>query len=241
VLNTNGMRLDGATAEALVGAGCARVNVSVDGADEAAYGRMRPGGELGLVLANVRRLAEARRRAGSDRPAISLWMVGTTENVRSLPSLARLARVAGADEVYLQRLAFFGRGLATASASVHRSLGGRVLEVVREAAEACRLEGVRLSGSGRLDPGRLDEWAARAAEDWRDCERPWTGLYVAWDGTVHPCCVAPFVGRAPVRGRLPSERPREVWEGERLARFRARVAGARPPACCARCGTDWLL
>jgi organic radical activating enzyme len=86
-----------AQAEALVGAGLDRMQISLDGATEDTYRRYRIGGNFTLVLQNVRKLAEAKLRLGATRPNLVWKMVIFPYNAHEIPTVKRTARSLGFD------------------------------------------------------------------------------------------------------------------------------------------------
>jgi hypothetical protein len=71
-VNTNfSVPFDDAKAEELVRAGLKSLNVSIDGARQHTYEQYRVRGELARVLENCRRVADAKRRIGSDLPLLA--------------------------------------------------------------------------------------------------------------------------------------------------------------------------
>jgi radical SAM protein with 4Fe4S-binding SPASM domain len=71
IVSTNlSIPLDQARAEALVSSGLAILGAGIDGASQESYEKYRVGGSFELVLHNMRLLAEAKRRLGSDTPML---------------------------------------------------------------------------------------------------------------------------------------------------------------------------
>ncbi len=97
---TNGTLLDRAAAEELVAAGVGKVSVSVDSLDPARFLQLR-GVELDAVLAGVRRLERARRRAGTRAPFIVLSGTDLVSNHGDGETLRRRCRSLGADACYV--------------------------------------------------------------------------------------------------------------------------------------------
>ena len=86
-------------AERFVAAAPDYVILSIDGITQDVYSFYRRRGDLGLVLDNVRRLVEARRRLGRNRPFLS-WRFFTFEhNVHQVDDAIDLARRLGVDQI----------------------------------------------------------------------------------------------------------------------------------------------
>ncbi len=71
--------------------------VSVDGATQRIYERFRSHGNLELVLDNIRRLVDAKRRLGRRTPAISWNFLAFEHNAHEIPLAERTARKLGVD------------------------------------------------------------------------------------------------------------------------------------------------
>ena len=98
-LSTNlSMRFD---VERFIEAGPDRVILSIDGVTQPTYARFRKGGDLDLVLENVRRMVELRRRRGVSRPFLT-WRFFTFEhNVHEVDEVMRLAREIEVDQLII--------------------------------------------------------------------------------------------------------------------------------------------
>lgn len=79
--------------------------VSLDGASPETYNQYRIGGQYSTVLDNVRRLAEARNRAGRRRPRIVWKFIAFDHNRHEAPEVAANYRALGFDafEIVLDR------------------------------------------------------------------------------------------------------------------------------------------
>ncbi len=74
------------------------------------------------------------------------------ENLGELPGVVRLAARIGVDEVYLQRMVFWGAGLAVAEQSVYQGYREQAEAIVAEAERRAERLGVRLRGADALSP-----------------------------------------------------------------------------------------
>lgn len=238
-LNTNAIALRGARADVLRRSGLAALHVSMDGATPHTYDRLRGIDVFDRVVANVAAFTRARTGA---RPRVTLWMTATRHNLHELPALVDLAAGVGADEVYLQRLVYFGRGLARAGDSVHGELTAADRDAIADAERRAAAHGIALRASGGHTAAAMLELAPDAAP-WRACRRPWESAVVMADGDVVPCCIATFVSpRHAIRaGNVLRESWREVWNSPGYRRQRAALLAGRAPEVCRRCGVCWSL
>ena len=103
------------------------------------------------VVANVGEMVRTRRELGSTTPRISIWMTGMRENLRELPDVVDLAARLGVEEVYLQRLVFWGEGLATARAEHLFGQRDEVEAIIAEAERRAERQGVTLARRRRAE------------------------------------------------------------------------------------------
>ena len=237
VLNTNAVLLEGRLAEELAASGLSELRVSVPAAARGAYAAIAGADELDRVEANV--AAFVARRAGRSRPRVALWTVGTREACAEAEALVELAARVGADEAYVQRLVWTGRGLATAE----HAPGSPATELLQRAmakaeARAAAL-GVALGAPGNLPPSRA--LLGAGGPSWRECRRPWYTAAVTAHGTVLPCCIASFAApyAACSLGNVLAETWEEVFAGARYRALRRALLGDRPWPCCGGCGTAY--
>jgi MoaA/NifB/PqqE/SkfB family radical SAM enzyme len=96
-LISNGSLLNETAAGELVRCGLDRLWVSLDGASPECYADIRLGDAFPQVLRNLEGLAQARREAVADIPALGIAFVAMKRNIHELPEIIRLGRQLGAD------------------------------------------------------------------------------------------------------------------------------------------------
>lgn len=84
-------------AEAYVESGLDRMEVSIDGATQATYGRFRRHGELELVFRNIQGLVEAKRKLNRSNPTLTWRFLAFEHNIHELPVSRKLAWQLGFD------------------------------------------------------------------------------------------------------------------------------------------------
>ncbi len=244
LFNSNGLLLRGRKARDLASSGLDELRVSIDGGTPETYREVRGVDGFDKILGNLRRFAELKRALGVEAPRVSLWVTGMKTTVGDLPELVRVAAANNIREVYLQRLVYSERGIATRD----QALFGRAADDDRQAVdEALRLAenlGVTLRGSGELGPAGLVDRRAAGDAPWRGCHRPWRLMYVTSNGNVLPCCIAPFTDapyRGIVLGNLQRGAVADVWDGDAYRAWRGAMLSGEPPAACKGCGVEWSL
>jgi MoaA/NifB/PqqE/SkfB family radical SAM enzyme len=170
-------------------------------------------------------------------------MTGLQENLPELPALVDLAAQLGVDEVYLQRLVFWGEGLATEAQSIFAARA-KAESIIAEAERRAARHGLSLRGADATSPRASLIDRPPQAEPWRACSRPLRLVYITAQGSALPCCIAPFTD-APFDdlklGNYLADGVEAVWHGQAYQAFRAQLYSSTPPASCRNCGLAWSL
>jgi len=251
IINSNGTLLSSEWQEKLVNSKLDEYRCSIDGAKDETYARIRGANLLPKLKKGLEGLVQTKERLESQTPHISIWCVGTRENLDELPDLVRLAARLGVLEVYLQRLVFFARDSAEqyGMARDEKALFSKYYAEEEKIIEACtRLSkelGVEFRASGAREP--LNSFAAARPEDfapWQACLRPWTTAYVTAHGNCLPCCISPFATndyQSLILGNLLQQPFSEIWNAPRYQEFRTRLLSDMPNKACSSCGVYWSL
>jgi len=244
VFNTNAVLLTRRRQIELIESGLDELRVSLDGSTPETYLKVRGIPAFGRVITHVTEMVRTKRELEARLPRLSFWVTAMRENLPELPGLIDLAARAGVDEVYLQRLTFWGEGLAVAEQSIFRGDHAQVEPIIAEAERRATEQGVRFRGAGAMSPreGLLDR--PRDDEPWRACSRPLRLAYITAEGNALRCCIAPFTG-APYEdiklGNYLRDGVQAVWSGDKYRRFRRQLYSSQPPQSCRNCGLAWSL
>jgi len=96
--STNGnVKFDDDKADTLVESGLDSLVFAVDGATQETYSKYRKGGDLNLVLENIRSVVRAKKRKGSASPQLNVRFVVMQHNEKELPMVQKLAEELGVD------------------------------------------------------------------------------------------------------------------------------------------------
>jgi radical SAM protein with 4Fe4S-binding SPASM domain len=243
--NTNGTLLTREMADRLVGAGCAWIHVSLDGARAATYEEVRQGtamraqpGQFARVVSNLRGLVAA--RGDAELPRIQLVFVAMRRNVAELPALVDLGAGVGVDSVWVQNLSHDFGDVEDANAyreireyARAEALFDADVPAAERAFDEARERGERLGIELRL-PRLREPPPAPRRDDGRGCSWPWDSAYVTHKGAVQPCCMVMGQDRATL-GALDGASFAEVWHGDAYRAFRERLLGDDPPDVCRGC------
>jgi MoaA/NifB/PqqE/SkfB family radical SAM enzyme len=251
VINSNGTLLTAAWQRDLIGSGLDEYRCSIDGATPETYARIRGADVLPKLEEGLRGLVAMKQALGAARPHVSIWCVGSRENLAEMPQLVRLAAALGVTEVYLQRLTYFAQepaaqyGLARDDLAIFGQHAAQEEAIIAECEALSAELGIDFRAAGARDP-RHSLAAARPPDDtpWQACMRPWTTAYVTANGNCLPCCISPFATSdygSLILGNL-FERPfAAIWNDHCYRTFRCDLLSAAPHKACASCGVYWSL
>ena len=208
---------------------------------------MRNSDKFNLIVNNVQAFSERIKSLNVSHPKLSLWYLGTRENISELPGFVRLAATLGITEVYLQRLVYFqdheGYGLARSEKTLMDS-NAAVAELIDESYEIAKRSGVQFNASGLSNPLESLQTGIRNPLPWKRCYRPSTLMYITANGNVLPCCISPFSTcdyDSIILGNVFDNSLDEIWSGHRYRAFRKKRQTENPPKCCKGCGILWSL
>jgi radical SAM protein with 4Fe4S-binding SPASM domain len=243
LFNTNALALSRRLRQQLVDAGLDELRVSMDAADRDTYRKIRGVDGYEKAMRRTADFCSYLRQRGAARPRVSLIFMALRDNLEQLPAVIERAASMGVASVTLQRLVYFGTGMAVESQSVFAASDendvDRLIGICEETAQR---SGVELNASGRMSPQKSLR-SVEAGRPWSGCTRPWRSTYVTANGNVLPCCIAPFSTddySGIILGNV-FERPMtEIWSGEKYEAFRRAHASDEPPEACRGCGTRWM-
>jgi MoaA/NifB/PqqE/SkfB family radical SAM enzyme len=101
-VSTNGTLIDERWAERIVRMPFRTVTISIDGATEATYARLRRGAQLRAVLANIQRIQRWKQQLASEMPYLDSFFVVMRSNFREIPEYLELMLRNGIADVSLQ-------------------------------------------------------------------------------------------------------------------------------------------
>ena len=100
--NSNGILLDESRQSDLIAAGLDELRISLDAASPQGYKAMRDSNQFDQIVKNLRSFVDRIRHHPLSHLKLSLWYLGTSENIDELPDFIRLAASIGVGEVYAQ-------------------------------------------------------------------------------------------------------------------------------------------
>jgi radical SAM protein with 4Fe4S-binding SPASM domain len=115
--------------------------------------------------------------------------------------------------------------------------------VIQASAALARELGLRFEASGATTPEQSIHQTVDT-QPWSRCMRPWTVMYITANGSVFPCCIAPFSAESLpsiTLGNAFDEPLAAIWNNERYQQFRRMLLSDEPHHCCRGCGAQWSL
>jgi MoaA/NifB/PqqE/SkfB family radical SAM enzyme len=223
-----------------VASGLARLHVSLDAADPAAYEFIRVGSDLNRVLRNLARITDAKRRTQAGHPEIVLVAVAMRRNLEQLPQLVRLAHEYGVASIAVQHLAhdftedtlpsqYRPMRAFVEAETLLNEVPARVERWFGEARAMAEQLNVPLRLPNVMPRPRGEVKTGRARCDW-----PWRGAYVSFSGQAMPCCIIATPDRLNF-GNMAQEGVVRVWNSAEYNAFRARLDSDDPPDICRGC------
>lgn len=247
LFNSNGILLNEEWQNQLIDSGLDELRISLDAASPAGYKAMRDSDKFNRIVSNLQAFSKRIKFHQVSHPKLSLWYLGTRENISELPDFIRLAASLSVTEVYLQRLVYFqddeGYGLARPEKTLMDS-DVALTELIHKSHEIAKQYGIQFNASGLSSPPDSVQTKGRNLMPWKRCYRPQTLMYITANGNVLPCCMAPFATsdyESIILGNVFDSSLAEIWIGHRYRAFRKKRQTEKPPQCCKGCGTLWSL
>ncbi len=247
LFNSNGILLGEKWQSAIIDTGLDELRISLDAASPEAYEIIRNSNKFNRIVENLRTFLMLQKKRRIVTPRLSMWFLGTKENIAELPGLLRLAADIGIEEIHLQRLVYFqdheGYGVARHEKTL-RGSNDAALELIHSSRLLAAQLGIRFNASGQGNPLESVQTDSTAKMPWSQCYRPQTLMYITANGNVLPCCISPFSTidySSIVLGNAFESSLEEIWLGPKYTDFRERLQTESPSKCCRGCGVLWSL
>ncbi|MGB5745422.1 MAG: radical SAM protein [Desulfobacterales bacterium] len=247
LFNSNGILLNQQRQQELIDTELDELRISLDAASSQGYEIIRNSNKFAHIIKNLKSFRLLQKQLQMASPKLSLWFLGTRDNISELPGFIALAAEIGIEEVYLQRLVYFqdneGYGIARATKTLQDSTDGSS-NLINESREISAKLHIQFNASGLAGPLESLQGKAETSKPWSRCYRPLTLMYVTANGNVLPCCISPFATvdfDSIILGNVFENSLEEIWRGTRYANFRQQHQTAAPPKSCRGCGVQWSL
>jgi MoaA/NifB/PqqE/SkfB family radical SAM enzyme len=172
------------------------VGISVDGATERTYQKIRPCSEFKQVIENIRQLIELKHQKRQSTPEVGILFMKMKPNIHELVPMIELGAKLGVDKVVATNLDYLAKPLDD---SLKAFSDGEVPEEYRSITQKANEEAKKLSITFR-------DYPLAPRGDVVSCEAlPLETLYVSWQGNLSPCVYLCL----PVQGKF-----RRIYYGE---------------------------
>jgi len=245
LFNSNGIALTRRKGQELIDAGLDEYRLSMDGATRETYAHVRGVDAFEKIWRNIKAFVELQKAQNAEKPAVSLWFTAMRENLGELSQLIDLAYRHGIREVYMQRLVYFEKGLASSQQALFHRASPEEMALIQQCEALSRERGMTFRAAGAATP--LESITRNFGDrPWAGCQRPYSLTYITSSGNVLSCCFAPFGHRSAreyyeerVLGNVFEESIERIWHGERYEAFRRAFESDHPARHCAQCGLNW--
>ncbi len=247
LFNSNGILLDENRQNAVIDSGLDELRISLDAASPQGYKRIRDSNKFDQIVQNLRSFQKLQKKRRAATPKVSIWFLGTKENIAELPDLVQLAADIGIEELHLQRLVYFQDHQGYGVAKCEKTLQGSddaTLQLIHNSRQLATRLGIRFNASGLNNPLESVQADSALTSPWSKCYRPQTLMYITANGNVLPCCISPFsttVHSSIILGNVFESSLEEIWSGPGYTDFRDQLQTESPPKCCRGCGVLWSL
>ncbi len=231
---TNGTTLTPKMSRALIHAGMAGIQVSLDAPTKEIFEHIRPGAKFETVLQNINEFIRVRNEMKRRDVQIGILAVPMMKNIRELPELARMVKKMGVDWFEVQRLELACR--PGKKDNIPDILVGEdpfseenieiTVEVFKELDE--------VSKKGKL---KINKPQPRGNLLYRSpfrCMMPYTYPVVTWEAYLMPCFRF-WDPREINMGNLREKPFFTLWNGEPYRRFRETLLSESPHPQCKSC------
>lgn len=236
--NTNLTLLSDENAERLVRSGHSEVAVSIESIDPETFADIRRGTTLDVVLGNLEKLCNTKKRLNSETPLIRVSAVVFKKTMDQIQEFGERMKAIGITSLNFQGLNTQGidpeSRLKDGSRMVDQSLADLPSEEVDAViARLKSLEDEHMVVQFTGDIGGCGS-QHRPARGIKTCWELWEGPYVDSAGRVTPCCFLPD-GVIVTLGDLNKQSFKEVWLGEPYRQLRLQHLTNRHPDYCKNC------
>jgi MoaA/NifB/PqqE/SkfB family radical SAM enzyme len=238
--NTNLTLLNSKRAERMVTSGLDGLFISIDGATRETYENIRVYGKFDVLLENIARVVDARKRLNSSKPDLRLTLVIMRQNLAELPDLVRLANRFEIPDIFIQQLSHdFGEISFTEKyeslreyveqETLTNETPERIEQYFSQAQALAKEFGIHI----RLPPVTPRSYPAGTPGIER-CTWPWSGAYISYQGYAMPCCMVATPDKVNF-GNMALTSVQEVWDGPAFQSFRDNLSSETPPDICTAC------
>jgi len=216
---TNGDLLNDDVCKKIIDSGMDVISISLDAATNKTFNKIRPGGNFDVVLSNIKRLIEYKKRYKSNIK-IAIGTIMLKENFDELLDIAGLA-IQLDIPISFFNLVSFGYQMATLENSLTAMNSKKVNLMLSKL-------------KNRLDKNQIKNFIQKPEKNlrWKKCTRPWDAAFINHEGELLFCCSAT---KKISFGEIIGNRFPDLWNNDRFVETRKRLLYGPEPDCCVNC------
>jgi len=239
-LQTNGTLLTPAHIEQLIDMGWGRINVSLDGPTRAINDDIRSEGSFEKATANIKLIAELKRKLQVGNPIVSLYTVITSTNYDKIGQMVDLAHDLECEPGGIHITTMVVHSDAGKPFQLNEAQKAELPSHIYSALERAQKYNMEnnfaicLQEEVLADPNAMHEAIGKLRGKGlvrSMCYEPWLSVAITAEGHVGPCCAF----WDPRSDSIRDMSFRDVWLGPYLDEVRHRLLTGRPPGYCSRC------
>lgn len=220
---TNGLLLTKKNINKILDSKCDWLNISIDGATQETYQKIRQGSDFELVINNVKELMKSKR---DNKIEVSIWFLGMKDNIKELAQMVRLVSDLGIRQLNMQTVHTWGNSLQAdrfKDLRLNSSLD-ELVQAIRQAKEFAKRYNIEFN----YDNTPFNKSV-------RACKWPWKSCYISIEGFITPCCIHGSNPDIINFGNI-FERPfKEIWNSNKYREFRKKLKSNIPEGICIGC------
>jgi radical SAM protein with 4Fe4S-binding SPASM domain len=231
--------LVGKKIDQIITSGIDQIKISVDAADAETFLKIRAKDLHDTLTDNIRKLTEAKKKQGADKPALRFNYALQRDNIDQLIDTIHLAAELNIPAIYIQYLEYIDR-----EERKKRLVGNMSPENLKKTLLQVESVADKLGITTNINIWMRDfdifYNKMRPAEEFipnsKKCYFPWFTSWVDADGTVRPCPIIPWQREEAHMGNAFKEKFSVIWNNEKYQNLRRALArGERPYGPCKTC------
>jgi len=203
------------------------LGISLDGPNKETFGKIRAQEYFTQVISNIKLLVRLSKKFRKNIDRLYLLVVVQKDNVHVLPDFVALAKELGVRHIEFKPVR--SNNPEFLLHDVNRILAKNL----RDSIALAKQQKINLKFTGSFDK-KLEE--SLGYEVMKKCSRPWTHLYITYNGFIGPCNHRPDL----FFGNLKYFPFNKIWNNQYYQLFRRIINTANRPERCDQCFEDYF-
>ena len=227
---SNGYLLTPELSEKLV-KNCIGLSLSIDAVDPEIYAKMRRGGDIKKLTANIQYLNKLKKEQRTKTPTLNVSMTSFSFNMSELPKLVRYCHDNGIESLSAGEGWFYDTPEIREEHLIknHPDLVGTYTAEAKKIAKELGII-LRLRFPGVTKRNKVPQKQAKLTQKLRSCFNLYVSSFIHPNLDVQVCCD----GRETF-GNMKDTNFREIWNGPKYIDARRKLRNNEVPAACAGC------